>query len=284
VDPVLLSNAVNTDWEAAANDGHDRYFIGDFGNNNNDRTDLRIYIVDSLAGGSFLHADTINFAYPDQVSFPAPANFDMEGMFYFGDSLYLFSRNQLFGGNGFTKLYSIPAHSGTFVANLIDSLYIGVVVTGADLSPDGNTVALMSYGRIVILEGFAGTNFLGGTQRYITIPISQTESVAFLDDSTIYFTNEEGFLFTMTLTEPTSGLITIERCCSSSFDPASGSWTFHFLSKSTFRLTDMTGKLVASGPIEHGTLTLDSHRFGTGAFWLLLSHEGKKHTMKLVLP
>lgn len=282
MDSIVVTNASNIDWEALGNDGVDRFFIGDFGNNNNDRTDLRLYIVDSIGSGSLLHADTMQFSYPDQTSFPASANFDMEGMFYFSDSLYLFSRNKLFGGNGFTKLYSLPAQPGSFTARLIDSLDIGVVVTGSDLSPDGQTVALMSYGRIIILEGFSGTNFLNGTQRYIIIPISQTESVAFLDDSTLYFTNEEGSLFTLGLSDPSNGMELLENCCESFYDQPSGCWSIRVPHACTYELIENTGRVMLSGKTDHETLTFTREQFGVGVFWLSVAMDHRQQVLKLI--
>lgn len=79
---VEIANTANTDWEDICTDGR-WVFVGDFGNNNGNRKDLRIYRFPLAAllepGVASVIADTIRFAYADQVDFtPAPraTNFD----------------------------------------------------------------------------------------------------------------------------------------------------------------------------------------------------------------
>ena len=42
---IKISNATNTDWEDLAQDEAGNIFIGDMGNNDNDRKDLKIYKI-----------------------------------------------------------------------------------------------------------------------------------------------------------------------------------------------------------------------------------------------
>ncbi|MDJ0365335.1 hypothetical protein QMK33_09225 [Hymenobacter sp. H14-R3] len=65
-----LAPLANTDWEELARDPAGRFYIGDFGNNRNDRRDLAIYRVAPGAGPP--RVDTIAFRYPDQAAFPPP--------------------------------------------------------------------------------------------------------------------------------------------------------------------------------------------------------------------
>jgi hypothetical protein len=69
---IKVSNATNVDWEDMTMDTKGNLYIGDFGNNNNDRKDLRIYTVASP--NTYTKDSTVagitNFSYPDQKAFP----------------------------------------------------------------------------------------------------------------------------------------------------------------------------------------------------------------------
>jgi len=68
VQQVRLTNAANIDWEDLAADA--RYvYVGDFGNNNGDRRNLRILRVaqaDLGPAATTATAEEINFSYPDR--------------------------------------------------------------------------------------------------------------------------------------------------------------------------------------------------------------------------
>jgi hypothetical protein len=142
---IKLLPIPNRDWEDLTTDANGRLYIGDFGNNNNKRRDLRIYRYDPGSG----NIDSIVFAYPDQKQFPPPHqqqwNFDCEAFVWYGDSLHLFSKNR-FVGNFYTKHYILPDKPGTYSAILRDSFLLpDRVVTGAALSPDQRILALTAY-------------------------------------------------------------------------------------------------------------------------------------------
>jgi hypothetical protein len=44
---ININSANNSDWEDITQDDLNNFYIGDFGNNNNDRTNLRIYKIPS---------------------------------------------------------------------------------------------------------------------------------------------------------------------------------------------------------------------------------------------
>ena len=134
----------NKDWEELTADDQGRLFIGDFGNNANKRRDLRIYRYDP----STSLVDSILFSFPDQQAFPPESDverrFDCEAMVWRKDTLHLFTKSR-FKGNKITHHYTLPAQPGTYVAKHCDSLQLPRVVTGAALSPDGQTLALCGY-------------------------------------------------------------------------------------------------------------------------------------------
>lgn len=209
---VEVTGAVNRDWEDLTADDRGNLYIGDFGNNFNNRRNLRIYVFHPGTGA----LDSILFDYPDQEAFPPPpqrANFDMEAFFWKRDSLHLFSKNLLHKGNYYTKHYVLPATSGQYTAELRDSLYLKKrVATAAAVSPNGQRVVILTYwfkallGFIpltpttaFILEDFEGTNFLKGTMRRRKVPKcilpTQYESVDFLDERTLLIASEKTILF-----------------------------------------------------------------------------------------
>jgi hypothetical protein len=197
-----IVNATNIDWEAISAD-NDFIYVGDFGNNNGDRTDLCIYKLNKaqFSESNTLEADTINFYYPNQSSFNWEShahNFDCEAMIATDDSLYLFSKNW---ENEKTYLYSLPKASGTYAANLKDSLDVESLITDAAYHPGTGEILLLAYSSnlsasyLHLLKNYTDNNFFDG----IHIPINlslvmyQTEGVCFLDNHKLLFSNEAFF-------------------------------------------------------------------------------------------
>ncbi|MFP4665094.1 MAG: T9SS type A sorting domain-containing protein [Bacteroidales bacterium] len=165
----------NTDWEDLCAD-QQYVYIGDFGNNNGNRTDLCIYRIDKsglINESDSLAADSIQFHYPNQSQFEwdnYSTNFDCEAMIAFGDSLYLFSKNW---GNQKTYLYSLPKTPGSFAAHLLDSLDVDGLVTGAAADTATNNLMLLGYSRYLtsafvyhLYHFFNAEFFAGERQKY----------------------------------------------------------------------------------------------------------------------
>src|SRR3990172_248639 len=87
---VAVKDAVNTDWEEITQDAQHIY-IGDFGNNNGNRTDLRIYIIDKSnlqTGDTVTASGIIEFGFEDQTDFTSSPNntsFDCEAFVVISD-------------------------------------------------------------------------------------------------------------------------------------------------------------------------------------------------------
>ena len=198
-----ISNHSNIDWEDLAADSSHIY-VGDFGNNNGDRTNLRIlkirksavYHPDSLD----TKAEKLSFNYPDQSSFISGSthNFDCESVFFWGGRLHLFSKNR---GNRKTKHYSLNPNLSTQTAVLHDSLNTNGLITSASVSSDGKAAVLLGYDQsgtfpvfVWILFGFDGSNFFGGNRRRIELPgfftTGQAEGIGFVSQSRLWVSNE----------------------------------------------------------------------------------------------
>jgi hypothetical protein len=198
---LTLRGAGNEDWEDMTRDAAGNVYLGDFGNNLNQRHNLHIYKIadpDTVVGDS-VTPGIIRFSYSDQTAFPPSAanmNFDMEAMAAFGDSLYLFSKNRTSPFNGFTKMYRLPQDTGTFVAELVDSFFCGPGgmlnnwITAAAFSPNGEHLALLSHDRMFYFSCFPGSNFFGGANVKRTFAFSQKEGIAWKDSSHILMTDE----------------------------------------------------------------------------------------------
>lgn len=133
---VTITNATNVDWEDIAQDASYIY-IGDIGNNNGDRTDLKIYKIsknDYNEPDDTAVAEVISYSYADQVDFtPSPNNnnWDAEGLISYGDNLLIFSKNWV---DNMVNVYSIPKTNGTHSAPLESSYNTNGLITGAETS------------------------------------------------------------------------------------------------------------------------------------------------------
>ncbi len=201
---LSISNATNVDWEDITADDKGRIFIGDFGNNANTRTDLKIYLIDNPDSiiTTSTNAQKINFTLSDQTTFPpsnANLNFDVEAMVWFDDSLYLFSKNRSIPFNGYTKYYQLPAIAGTYVAELVDSFYAGsgsawdYQITAADVNPDKKQLFLLSHSKAWIFSSFNSSDFFSGNMQQLNFSFdSQKEGISYANDSVMYITDEYG--------------------------------------------------------------------------------------------
>ena len=199
---ISVTNATNVDWEEVAKDDLGNLFIGDFGNNLNDRTDLKIYSIpnpNSFSGNN-IPASIINFSYPDQYQFPPnppKRNFDTEAMVVTNDSIFLFTKNRTSPFSGYCKLYKIPATPGNYVAQLVDSIQFCQTsqtdcwVTAASLSANKEHLVLLSGNKVWWFSCFTGTNFFKGKMKQIDLSNnSQKEGITFSNEHQLYITDE----------------------------------------------------------------------------------------------
>lgn len=201
---VYIKNASNIDWEDIAVD-QSYIYIGDFGNNLGNRTDLKIYrvaISDYLTTNSdTVVADTINFSYSNQSDFtPAnmATNFDAEALISTGDSLYIFTKNWK---NSWTNIYSLPNMPGTYSIDKKDSLDVKGYITGATLDASSQNITLIGYTFllppfVVQLSGFNNGSFSNITLQKTTLPFkssysTQTEGICYLRNDKFFITAEE---------------------------------------------------------------------------------------------
>lgn len=208
---ISIDDAENIDWEDLTSDKNGNLYIGDFGNNNNDRQDLTIY---KLSASDFTKvSEKITFYYPEQIDFPAKKReklYDCEAFFLYQNSFYLFTKNRSKGFDGMTLLYKVPNITGHHPAQLIGKFitcphYNSCVITGAAISPDEKKVVLLGHDRVWLLENFEGEDFLSGTITTLNLKhYSQKEAIGFKDNEILFIADERskkvgGKLYTTTL-------------------------------------------------------------------------------------
>jgi len=199
---ITISNAENIDWEDITRDKTGNIYIGDFGNNDNERKDLCIYkVAKSELNKDLAKAEyKISFSYPEQTEFPPKKKemfFDVEGFFEQGGYFYLFTKNRSKGFDGTAFIYKIKNAYGTQKAVKIGEFktcnnYNHCVLTSATISPDGKKVALLSHDKVLLFKGFKGDLFHKGTHTEINLNhFSQKEAIVFKDNNTLLIADEK---------------------------------------------------------------------------------------------
>jgi hypothetical protein len=196
---VLDIKKKNNDWEDLTSDNEGNLYIGDFGNNNNERKNLKILKV-AAKDTSAKEATVIEFEfeYENQDKFPPKKKFrffDAESFFYFNNHFYVFTKSRVNKAYGKTWLYKIPAIKGKHKAQLI-GYYNNCDdedcwITSADISSDGKTVVLLSQKNVLLFSDFKNDDFLSGKVKKIPLEHrSQKEGVCFKDVNTLLITDE----------------------------------------------------------------------------------------------
>lgn len=202
---VLVDSIQNIDWEAISHNQSD-VFIGDFGNNSGNRTNLSILKINrnELQNFDTVQANKIHFNYSDQINFNNVVNqhnFDCEAFFFYQDSLHLFTKGW---ENLYTKHYVIPLNNEDSVeAQLRDSLFVDGLITDATIDTTTGRILLLGYKNngsnfytsfVYLLFDYNQMHFFSGNKRRIEIGnmlnVSQTEGITF-ESSTSGFISAE---------------------------------------------------------------------------------------------
>ena len=212
---LKVKNGKNHDWEDLTKDAAGNLYIGDIGNNANDRKDLVIYKLPnpSIEPGDKIDAEKIELRYPDQKDFPPKKDalfYDSEAIFHHGNKLYIVTKNRSKSFTGEAHIYSVPDTQGNYEATFVGSFvpctdWKICQITSIDISPKGDKIIALSYGKLFIFTDFTWDNFTKGNMQEIDLGArSQLESVCFLDDDTLLISDERahgegGNLYTYSL-------------------------------------------------------------------------------------
>ncbi len=201
---VVVSNFSNVDWEDIAADSLFIY-IGDFGNNNGNRKDLKVIRIrksDLRDGPQDLDVagESIQFSYADQQSFKASdsTDFDCESLIAFQDNLYLFSKDAV---DSKTRCYRLSKLPGKYSLSPVATFNVGGRITAAACNHQTNEVALLGYldksgdghSFVWFFNDFDGDNFFGGSATRYRINAAryiQTEGIEYASEKTLFMSCE----------------------------------------------------------------------------------------------
>lgn len=195
---VVIANATNIDWEDITND-EEYIYIGDFGNNNGDRKNLRIFKIPIASlDNDTAYASKIDFSFSDQTDFtnnPLKTDYDAESIVSIDDKLYVFSKNW---NNQQTRTYILDKNLTTQSVSPINQFNSNGMITGATFNNKDGVLVLCGYNAALqpfvwLLWDFSAENIWGGNKRRVNLqlPFYQMEGIAWKEESLYYLTNEE---------------------------------------------------------------------------------------------
>lgn len=194
---VRVNNATNEDWEDITVDDQFIY-IGDIGNNLNERKKLTIYKVkiEDVLALKVVEPEKITFNYAEQLAFPPDKKgqfFDAEALAVKDDTLYLFTKNRSRPTDGTSWVYKIPTAAGDYSVSKCAEIFIGKggllvdALTAADIV--GDEFFLMTYNRVLIKKCVNG-EFVG--EELINFKTySQKEALVVKSKMEIYVADEK---------------------------------------------------------------------------------------------
>ncbi len=198
----FIKNVINWDWEALAYDGKEYLYIGDIGNNLNQRKDLTIYKVrmdDVLENDTIEDVTKILFSYPEQKAFPPDSSqlyYDAEALIFKDDSLFIFTKNRTVPYDGISKIYSLPIESGVYQAQFDGEFHLSstnwLESSVTDANYYNNRLFLLTYSKAIVFEYKKGEWEKMKEYRHDTT--TQKEGIA-ADDNYIYMTDEYQKIF-----------------------------------------------------------------------------------------
>jgi hypothetical protein len=199
--PVAVTGCKNFDWEDLALDGRGNLVIADVGNNRGRRKQLMLHFVrEPKPGTSSVRPDrTLRVHYEDQKE--ASPDFDCEAVFCADDKIFFLTKRH---GDGRTVLYRLTGDSQKRSNPLrrVSSFDIDGLVTAADVSPDGNAVAVLTYTSVWVFDyDRRKGDIFSGRVRCAPFFALQAEAVAFDGNQSLVVANEQGQLFRLRLAD-----------------------------------------------------------------------------------
>ena len=199
---IRITNVENNDWEDLSSDDQGNLYIGDFGNNDNERQNLAIYKINAadLNKEEVEASEIVQFYYPEQKDFPPKKKdkvFDVESFLVFKNQFYLFTKNRSSDFDGTTSIYRVENNSQTKLPAKKLSEFVTCdnfnhcAVTSAAISPDKKKVALLSSDKVWIFTDFKEDDFFSGNAKTIELEnFTQKEGLCFETNESVLITDE----------------------------------------------------------------------------------------------
>jgi hypothetical protein len=200
------------DWEDITRaDG--KLYIAETGNNGNGRRDLGVYVLTEPNPTAVDRARAMRFLpvrYPDQEGHPGDRwHFDCEAVFVADGKLHFLTkhrmRGMILGLEAGTKLYRLDTETteSENVLTLVGRRPDVFAPTAAEMSPDGNRLAVLTYPALWVFERpEPGGDWLSGKASRIDLDAGKmgtNEGVAWKDDRTIVTASENRRIFEIDL-------------------------------------------------------------------------------------
>lgn len=206
--------AENVDWEDMTSD-ENYIYIADMGNNGNARQDLGIYLISEIDPTASTQSASIKHmpvSYPEQQAFPPGVwNFDSESLFSADGSLYVITKHKvpgsIFDWVSGANLYRLDTSFSDQdnILTLVDSNDDITAATSAEVSPDGQTLAVLTYTALWLFDKpDSGDAWLSSSFSKIDLDpdnVRQTEAVTWENNEVVLITNEQRDMFRINLAE-----------------------------------------------------------------------------------
>ena len=128
------------DWEALAEDPEGNIYIGDIGNN---RLGKRSYIIYKYKQEED-RFQILSFSLPSPLH--SEEHYNFEAMFWYQDSLWVFSKSSIEEKTFQTAIFTIPDKVGAHVAQFKGHISLkNFAVTGAGINRSSHQIALVGY-------------------------------------------------------------------------------------------------------------------------------------------
>jgi hypothetical protein len=191
---VEINDADNYDWESLTQD-KEHIYIGDTGNNRGNRNNQSIYKINKKSikkkESQEVKSKKLKIDFEDQTDYNSNPKtpYDCEAMVELNDALYLFTKNRK---NFSTTVYKAPKKNGEYKLNPLENFKVDALITGADISPDEKTLALIAYqnGKPILwlFSDISPDNFFKGQNSRYELDLitgAQTEGICFLNNDSI---------------------------------------------------------------------------------------------------
>lgn len=202
---IELTGALNIDWEEIAQD-ETHIYIGDFGNNNGFRRNLKIYLINKNdikpEAKQEIKWEAIDFEYANQEQFgypPLTTPFDCEAMVVLNDTIILFTKDW---EKNSTTVFRIPKTQEKGKLIPAETFDTKGVITGADISEDRKKLALTGYNNfkplLWVFSDIGPGNIFGRESYYFdfdSLQYAQTEGICFLGNDTLLISCEQNQVF-----------------------------------------------------------------------------------------
>jgi len=196
---VLIGSVINSDWEDIAVDASGHVIVADVGNNSNGRRDLALHYIFEPEPTAGFTAMLMSFfvRYPEQKTWPAPKsdfNYDCEGIFTKGDTVYFVTKRS---SDTLTRLYRLdqPRTGAVNVLTPVSDFDVRGRATGADATPDGRRLAILTYDAVWLFEAATpgSDDWFSGPVWWLPFTgVKGAEGIGFDGPDTLLIAAEEG--------------------------------------------------------------------------------------------